>query len=406
MHILFKAFCRAYQGVFRLALPFLPYREPQCFDSVGDLLPLMHSLKPAAALLVTDRFLRQSGLTQSIENVLQKAGVKCVIYDETQPNPTVKNVEDARKLYVENHCGCLIALGGGSAMDCAKVVGARIARPKLPVAKMRGLLRILRRTPLLIAVPTTAGTGSETTLAAVITDANTHHKYPINDFALIPDYAVLDENLTRGLPPQITAATGMDALTHAIEAYIGRSTTQFTRTMAEEAVFLIIKHLRTACENGSNLNARRQMLQASYCAGIAFSRSYVGYVHGIAHSLGGQYGMAHGQANAIILPHMLRLYGPAITHKLARLARKAELVTPDTDNSEAADCLIDWIEEMNRDFGIPAGIPQIREEDIPRMARLADRECNPLYPVPVLMNRKELEAIYRQLMHKEEPDEH
>lgn len=150
------------------------------------------------------------------------------------------------------------------------------------------------------------------------------------------------------------------------------------------------------------MHARKQMLRASYCAGIAFSRSYVGYVHGIAHSLGGQYGMAHGLTNAIILPHMLRLYGPAITHKLASLAREAGLAPQDANNSEAADCLIEWIEEMNRDFGIPAGIPQIREEDIPRMAQLAARECNPLYPVPVLMNRKELEAIYRQLMHKEE----
>lgn len=402
MNIIHRAYCRAFQLVFRAALPILPYRQPKPLRSLQDIASLLRQNGISSILLIADAGVRRLGLISALEESLLREHIVFAVYEQRTPNPTIEDVEQARAQYLLTNAKAIVAVGGGSAMDCAKVVGARIARPKLPVAKMRGLLRILRRTPLLIAVPTTAGTGSETTLAAVITDANTHHKYPINDFALIPDYAVLDENLTRGLPPQITAATGMDALTHAIEAYIGRSTTQFTRTMAEEAVFLIIKHLRTACENGSNLNARRQMLQASYCAGIAFSRSYVGYVHGIAHSLGGQYGMAHGQANAIILPHMLRLYGPAITHKLARLARKAELVTPDTDNSEAADCLIDWIEEMNRDFGIPAGIPQIREEDIPRMARLADRECNPLYPVPVLMNRKELEAIYRQLMHKEE----
>ena len=240
-------------------------------------------------------------------------------------------------------------------------------------------------------------------IAAVITDAKTHHKYPINDFSLIPDYAVLDASLTLGLPPQITATTGMDALTHAIESYIGRSTNKFTRAMAEDAVVRIVKYLRAAYDDGSSVEARRQLLRASYCAGVAFTRSYVGYVHGIAHSLGGQYGIAHGLANAVILPHMLRHYGASVTGKLAILARKASLVPPGTGEEEAAERLISWIEEMNHDFGIPKGIPQIREEDIPQMARHASRECNPLYPVPVLMNRQELEAIYHELMHKEEP---
>ena len=187
---------------------------------------------------MTDASVRALGLTGGLEDALKAASVACAVYDKTVPNPTIANIEEGRTLYLSAHAQAIIAVGGGSVMDCAKIIGARIAKPRQPVQRMGGLLRILRRTPLLIAAPTTAGTGSETTLAAVITDSAAHHKYPINDFALIPDYAVLDPELTRGLPPLLTATTGMDALTHAIEAYIGRSTTRLTRAMSEEAATL------------------------------------------------------------------------------------------------------------------------------------------------------------------------
>lgn len=398
MNIAQRLYCRAFQFVFRAALPILPYRQPRQLSSLEDVALLLHEKNIRSILLVADAGVRRLGLTADLEESLRKAHIVFAVYEQNTPNPTIDDVEKARTQYLLTNAKAIVAIGGGSAMDCAKVVGARIARPSKPIAKMRGLLRVMRPTPLLIAAPTTAGTGSETTLAAVITDCKTHHKYPINDFALIPDYAVLDASLTLGLPQQITATTGMDALTHAIEAYIGRSTTRFTRSMAEEAVALIVENLRRACENGCDMHARQKMLRASHCAGIAFTRSYVGYVHGIAHSLGGQYGIAHGLANAVILPHMLRRYGDCITVKLARLARKAGLAAKEETAREAANRLIDWIETMNRDFGIPTGFSQIREEDIPQMAQHAAHECNPLYPVPVLMDRKELEAVYHELM--------
>ena len=397
-----RLYCRAYQLVFRAALPVLPYRQPRLLDHLAEIAPLLEQKQIASVLLVVDAGVRSLGLTAALEESLERAGIACAVYEQRTPNPTIANVEEARALYVEGKAQAIIAVGGGSAMDCAKIVGARIARPNKPVQKMRGLLRILRRTPLMIAVPTTAGTGSETTLAAVITDSETHYKYPINDFALIPDYAVLDAELTVGLPPQITATTGMDALTHAVEAYIGRSTNRLTRAMAEEAVDLIARNLQTVYLEGGNLDARKHMLRAAYCAGIAFTRSYVGYVHGIAHSLGGQYGIAHGLANAVILPHMLRRYGASCTARLARLAEIAGLVPPETDERAAAERFIDWVESMNASFGLPTGFSQIREEDIPRMARRADRESNPLYPVPMLMDQQELEAVYHELMRKEE----
>ena len=402
MNPIYRVFCRAYQLVFRAALPLLPYREPVELTGLASIPPLLEEKGIKSVLLVTDHGVRSLGLTGPLENALAAHHIACAVYDGVVQNPTTDNVEAGRALYLASGAKAIIAVGGGSAMDCAKAVGARIARPNKPVQKMRGLLHILRQTPLMIAVPTTAGTGSETTLAAVITDSETHYKYPINDFALIPDYAVLDAELTVGLPPQITATTGMDALTHAVEAYIGRSTNRLTRAMAEEAVALIAHNLQTAYRDGGNLEARQRMLRAAYCAGIAFTRSYVGYVHGIAHSLGGQYGIAHGLANAVILPHMLRRYGASCSAKLARLAEIAGLVPPGTDENAAAERFIDWVESMNASFSLPTGFAAIREEDIPQMARRADRESNPLYPVPMLMDQQELEAVYHELMRKEE----
>ena len=401
MNAFFKLYCRAYQTVFRLALPVLPYREPRILGELKDLPLFLQQQKISAVLLITDKPLRALDMTRGLENDLSAHGIACAVFEDVVPNPTVQNVEDCRAAYLESGAQAMIAFGGGSVMDCAKAAGARVARPGKPVQKMGGLLKVLRKTPMLIAVPTTAGTGSETTLAAVITDPAAHHKYPINDFVLIPDYAVLDYRVTLGLPPMITATTGMDAMTHAVEAYIGRSTNALTRAMAEEAVVLIVQYLQRAWRDGSDAEARAKMLRAAYCAGIAFTRSYVGYVHGVAHSLGGRYGVPHGLANAVILPYFLEEYGPSCHKKLARLARKAGLAGGDASDSAAAQAMIDWIKQANAAMGIPTSIPEIRKEDIPAMAAYAAKESNPLYPVPKLMDRHELEAMYLKLMPKE-----
>ena len=401
MNAFFKLYCRAYQTVFRLALPVLPYREPRILGELKDLPLFLQQQKISAVLLITDKPLRALDMTRGLENDLSAHGIACAVFDDVVPNPTVQNVEDCRAAYLESGAQAMIAFGGGSVMDWAKAAGARVARPGKPVQKMGGLLKVLRKTPMLIAVPTTAGTGSETTLAAVITDPAAHHKYPINDFVLIPDYAVLDYRVTLGLPPMITATTGMDAMTHAVEAYIGRSTNALTRAMAEEAVVLIVQYLQRAWRDGSDAEARAKMLRAAYCAGIAFTRSYVGYVHGVAHSLGGRYGVPHGLANAVILPYFLEEYGPSCHKKLARLARKAGLAGGDASDSAAAQAMIDWIKQANAAMGIPTSIPEIRKEDIPAMAAYAAKESNPLYPVPKLMDRHELEAMYLKLMPKE-----
>ena len=396
MNVLKKVYCRVFQTGMRLALPFLPYREPQLIHGVGGVAEVLRSHDIGCVMLVTDAGVHGLGLTAHLEELLKAAGIRCVVYDRTVANPTVANVEEARALYLEQGCQGLIAFGGGSSMDCAKALGARIVRPKKALNRMEGLLHVMRRLPLLIAVPTTAGTGSETTLAAVITDEKTHHKYPINDFSLIPHYAVLDPDVTLGLPPQLTATTGMDALTHAVEAYIGRSTTRGTRAAAVEAVRLIFANLPEAYFNGHDREARANMLRAAYLAGTAFTKSYVGYVHAVAHSLGGRYGIAHGLANSVLLPVVLRAYGPAAWKKLARLARAAG-VSDAASDQEAAETFIACIEGMNAAMDIPETLPGIRSEDIPQLERYADHEANPLYPVPVLWGPDQLAEMYKKV---------
>ena len=393
-----KLYCRTFQTVFKIALPFLPYRKPKVVGSVKALPDIILKKKCSKVLIITDSGIRKLGLTRRLEKALDAAGIPCIIYDKTVANPTTVNVAEAVKLYLDNGCDCIIGFGGGSSMDCAKAVGARIAKPKQSLAKMKGILKVRRKPPLLMAVPTTAGTGSETTLAAVITDAQTRYKYAINDFPLIPRYAVLDPKVTLSLPPFITATTGMDALTNAVEAYIGNSTTYGTRKDALLAVKLIFENIDTAYEDGGNVEARRNMLHASFYAGCAFTKSYVGYVHAIAHSLGGEYNVPHGLANAVILPMLLEAYGEKIHKKLARLAIAAGLADEDTPCSEAAGQFIRAVKDMKKRFGIGDHIPEIQETDIPKLAHYADKEANPLYPVPVLMNAAKLESFYRILM--------
>mgnify|MGYP004689708897 FL=1 len=394
-------YCRTVQAVLRAALPVLPYREPQVFHSCGELSTVFQKENIHRVLIVTDAGIVRSGIAAQLEAVLDEDDISYAVYDQTRPNPTVVNVEQALSLYRRYRCQALIAIGGGSSMDCAKAVGARLARPGTPLGKLKGTLRILRPLPTLIAIPTTAGTGSETTLAAVITDTQVQHKYVMNDFVLIPKYAVLDARLTLSLPPHLTATTGMDALTHAVEAYIGRSTTRQTRQEALEATRLVFANVERAYRNGKDYEARSNMLTAAYRAGIAFSRSYVGYVHAVAHSLGGQYNIPHGLANAVLLPYVLESYGSCIHRKLHDLAVAAGVASPQESDAGAAAKFIRAIRQLNARMGIPETLEGIRPEDIPVMAAHAEKEANPLYPVPRLMTREELTFFYEQVAGKE-----
>ena len=400
MFILKKVYCRIFQKVFRIALPLLPYREPEILESIELIPKVVVKNGCKKPIIVTDKGIVNLGLIDSLVEALKKSEIPFAIYDQTVPNPTTDNVAKAYDLYKKENCDCLIAFGGGSSMDCAKALGVQIVYPKKTLGQLKGILKVHKKLPLLIAIPTTAGTGSETTLAAIITDSKTRHKYAINSFPLIPHYAVLDAKVTLSLPKSITATTGMDALTHAVEAYIGGSTTKKTRKFSLLAVRLICNRIFTVYEDGNNLEARNDMLKAAYFAGCAFTRSYVGYVHAVAHSLGGCYNVPHGLANAILLPFVLEAYGKSAEKKLAKLAYHIHLVSEITPQDEAAKAFIQMIKDMKQKLNIGDTIEGIKEEDIKKLSKYADKEANPLYPVPKLMNAKELQQFYYKVMEK------
>ena len=395
-----KAFFRAYQSVFKIAMFAFDWSEPETLEGPGAIRKLPEFIKSKGVkkvLIVTDKGLMGIHLLDSLFEEMTKAGVEYVVYDGTEPNPSIENIEDARQLYVDIACEGLFAFGGGSPMDCAKAAGARVANPRIPVKKMRGVLKLVHKLPPLFAVPTTAGTGSEVTLAAVVSDRKTHEKNAINDPRLRPKYAVLDPELTTGLPPHITSTTGMDALTHAVEAYIGRSNVKSTEVYAEKATKMIFESLETAYNDGKNVEARETMLKASYYAGMAFTRAYVGYVHAIAHNLGGFYGIPHGLANAVILPYVLEYYGETAHARLAKLAVIAGVKTDGSDK-EKAEAFIEAIKQMNKNMNIQDKFDCIKEEDIPTIVKRALKEGNPLYPVPKIMDEADCEAVIRRLM--------
>ena len=398
-----KAFCRVYQRVFFVFQCFMDWSEPQLLTGPGAVKKLPALVKEKGVkkvLVVTDKGLTGLGLPNGLFEALEKEGIGYVVYDGVQPNPSVDNVEEARRMYVDNMCEGIIAFGGGSPMDCAKLAGARVVKPNQPVLKMRGVMKIMKQLPPFFAVPTTAGTGSETTLAAVVSNPETHEKNACNDPCLRPKYAVLDPELTVGLPPHITSSTGMDALTHAVEAYIGKSNVKSTREYAEKATKLIFENLEMAYKDGKNIEARNQMLLASFYAGMAFTRAYVGYVHAIAHNLGGHYGIPHGLANAVILPVVLEAFGSAVYPQLAKLA---DIVGIEGENiADKAQKFIGEIYAMNERMSIPRGFTQIKEEDIPVIVKRALKEGNPLYPVPVIWDETQMTAVVRSLMTAEE----
>ena len=393
-----RLYCRSVHAMLKLALPLMRYRNPEILDRTTDIPAVLKEHGKLHPLIVTDKTVRGLGLIAPLENALTEAGLLFTVYDGVVANPTTENAEEAFKLSKSEGCDSLIGFGGGSPIDCCKCVGALVANPKKTLQKMSGVMKVKKKIPLLVAVPTTAGTGSETTLAAVVVDSKTHHKYAISDFPLIPSYAVLDETLLTSLPKRVIATTGMDALTHAIEAFIGRGGNSSTRKDALEAIKLIFENLEKFY-NGDKC-AAKQMLIASHKAGRAFTRAYVGYVHALAHPLGGKYNVAHGLANAVILPVVLREYGKAVYKKLWKIALFCGLVDERATYQPGAERVIGKIEAMNRAFEIGTTFPEIREEDIAEMAAYADKEANPLYPVPVIWDKNKFKTMYRKLSAK------
>ena len=419
-------FCRIYQGAMKVGMYMLPWHTPEVIEDRADSDRLLEDIKRREVerlLVVMGPNMMKRGLPVPMLEKLRANGIECEVFDRLTSDPTDAQVEEGVRLYNEKNAQGIILFGGGSPMDCGKAIAARIARPDRTIAELQGVLKVRsrRKVPVMWAIPTTSGTGSEATMAAVITDHETHRKKSINDMAIIPHVCVLDAGLTAGLPPDITAYTGMDALCHAVEAYTNNAyNTALEKKMAKDAVKLIYENLEGAYENGSDMEKRQNMQRAAFYAGRAFTRGCVGYVHAIGHAVGGLYGVPHGKAMAILLPHVLKAFGSSAEAKLAELADHCGLSSEygvdhddrtggcacpaygamkgKTTNNGKARLFIEWIENTKRSMDIPDRFDCIKEEDVETIAKWADAEANPLYPVPKIFDRKQLEDLVRSVM--------
>lgn len=366
----------------------LPIPQPTLLVGPGSSGRMGHSVAGFGhkkVLIVTDAIIHKLGLMNALLESLKEEGTDFEIYDEITPDAPVHLIEKGVERFKATGCDGIIAFGGGSPMDASKTMALAIANNKSPM-QLVGYFKGLKTPVPIYAVPTTAGTGSEVTVAAVISDPETHRKLVIADTRVVPKVAALDPSIMTGLPKPITAATGMDALTHALEAYLGNWTTDTTNSLAISAINMIFGNLRTAYNDGKNLVARENMALASTYAGMAFTRANVGYVHAIAHQMGGKYGTPHGLANAIFLPYVLRFSRPAIEDRLAYLAVQTGIGKGDEGQAQLADKFLDAVEQLNQDVGIPTVLDALREEDIPNLAKGASKEAYTSYPVPRYMS--------------------
>lgn len=383
--------CRTFQGVLKVGNYFMGYRMPKYLEGPGKIKELGGFLKEKNindVLVVTGSGMVRRGQVKPMLDGFDAAGIRYTVQTFDHPDPSSDDVELGYKTYKEHGCKAIVALGGGSRIDCAKGIAAKAVHPNKKISQLQGLLKVHWPIPPFVAIPTTAGAGSETTVAAVITDSATHRKAAINDPFLIPKYAVLDPELTVGLPPYTTATTGMDAMAHAVEAYTNHTyNTKLENKLAKEAVKLIHDNILVAFEDGSNLEARQNMQRGAFFAGRAFTRGCVGYVHAIGHTLGGLYGVAHGHAMAVLLPHVMREFGASAHKRLAELADVCGI--GGANEAEKANNFIRWIEETNAKMGLPDKFDMIQDKDIDQMIAWARKEANPLYPVPVVWSKED-----------------
>ncbi|MDF2154641.1 iron-containing alcohol dehydrogenase [Vibrio sp. CAU 1672] len=389
---------RTYTNGLKLAAKILPFPKPTLFSGEGavtDMCQAIADLGYQRILLVTDDGLVKLGMAERVGNILSSLELKVHVFSEVKPDPTYEQVEFGLRHYTDNQCDAVLALGGGSAMDCAKVIAARVTNHR-SIARLAGLFRVWRTPAPLFVIPTTAGTGSEVTVAAVVSDPATHKKTPLVDPKLVPLMAALDPDLMLGLPPAITAETGIDALTHALEAYISRNATAETQAYSVAAIKLIFTHLPLVVEEGTNKTSRLRMAMASYYAGLAFTKASLGYVHAFSHNLGAKYALPHGLANSIALLPVLRFSLPAIEPQLAQLAEVLQ-VDRTLTQSEKATWLLAKVEALYERIGIMPTSNAIQPTDIDQLVQDILKEAHWNYPVPKFMDENQCAMLLAEM---------
>ena len=368
-------------------------------DSIFKLVKELKKKKVNKTLVVTDKNIVKLNLVGELLDTLKVNKIDYVLFDDVESDPSVETVEKGFDVYVSNKCDNIIAMGGGSVIDCAKVIGCRVSDPNRSIMKLKRIMGGIKRFDIpFMAIPTTAGTGSENTLYALISNKKTKEKYPLFSNKYIPGHVALDSNLTVNLPLNITAFTGMDALTHSIEAYVSVSSKFFKNDKQEalEATKIILDNLDKVYREPINLKYRENMAIGAYKAGLAFRRISIGYVHNFAHRMGEFYHVPHGLANAIILPYILEFILPKVSKPLSELAIYCKLGSKDENELILANKLIDKIKELNETMKIPNNIKEIKEEDFNLLVKRILKESY-MCGNPRLMNKKECIEMLRKI---------
>ncbi|MBS5969722.1 MAG: L-threonine dehydrogenase [Clostridium perfringens] len=380
---------------YKFFMPAISLMGADCLKDAGDQVGELGFKK---ALIVTDKVLGQIGIVKKVTDVLDNKNIEYAIYDETKPNPTVKNVNDGLALLKEKECDFVISLGGGSAHDCAKGI-ALLATNGGEIKDYEGVDKSKKPQLPMVGINTTAGTGSEMTLFAIITDEERHIKMALVDKHLTPIIAVNDPMLMLAMPKSLTAATGMDALTHAVEAYVSTAATPITDACAEKAIELISNYLVNAVENGEDVEARDMMAYAEYLAGMAFNNASLEYVHAMAHQLGGFYNLPHGVCNAILLPHVQEYNKATSASRLAKIAKIMGGNIEGLTDEQGADLCIDMIKSLSQTIGIPKGLGVlgVKESDFETLATNALNDACSLTN-PRKGNLEEVIAIFKEAM--------
>lgn len=380
---------------YKFFMPAISLMGADCLKDAGDQVGELGFKK---ALIVTDKVLGQIGIVKKVTDVLDNKNIEYAIYDETKPNPTVKNVNDGLALLKEKECDFVISLGGGSAHDCAKGI-ALLATNGGEIKDYEGVDKSKKPQLPMVGINTTAGTGSEMTLFAIITDEERHIKMALVDKHLTPIIAVNDPMLMLAMPKSLTAATGMDALTHAVEAYVSTAATPITDACAEKAIELISNYLVNAVENGEDVEARDMMAYAEYLAGMAFNNASLGYVHAMAHQLGGFYNLPHGVCNAILLPHVQEYNKATSASRLAKIAKIMGGNIEGLTDEQGADLCIDMIKSLSQTIGISEGLGVlgVKESDFETLATNALNDACSLTN-PRKGNLEEVIAIFKKAM--------
>ncbi len=371
---------------------------PICYIGAGKVKEVGKMLKAekiTKALIMTDGVLFELGLLNNMLEAIKAEGIEAVIFNEVKPDPTFGIVEKALKVCMDNKCQAVVAFGGGSVLDSSKAVAAAATNGGNPRA-LEGLLKVKKEALPFIAIPTTAGTGSEVTLAAVISDDVTHKKTTIVSPKVVPNVAVLDPEITTGLPKHITSSTAMDALTHALEAYTNTYATEETDRYALKAINLICNNIETAYNEPTNLEAREALLVGSFYAGMAFTRTYVGYVHAFSHNLGGAYGIPHGLGNAVLLPHVMETYKTACKERFANLAEFLDIASEGSQVAKA-DAFIKYLFELNKKLELPERLEKFPKDGIPKILEAGFKECHGTYPVPYYYSKAEATALLNKV---------